>query len=78
MGEAESAVARVDEDTGHAVLLGFPENEEGHSVGIRPRGQPSVHGGAPHSSYGSLHLDVTILIFTIGQFTRIVNCHKLS
>jgi len=76
MGEAESAVAGVYEDAGHAVLLGFTENEQRHAIRIRPRGQPSVYCGTPHSSYARVHVNVSILIFTIGQFTRIVNCHE--
>ena len=38
MADAKSAIARVYENTGHAVLLGFTENEQGHSVRFRPRG----------------------------------------
>ncbi|MCU1275942.1 MAG: hypothetical protein JWO48_3373 [Bryobacterales bacterium] len=49
MPDAKSAIARIYENTGHAVLLGFTENEQGHSVCLRPCGSPSVYGWAVHS-----------------------------
>jgi hypothetical protein len=36
MGYAKTAIADVYKDTGHAVLLSFPESEQGHSVCFRP------------------------------------------
>ena len=56
MADAKSAIARVYENTRHAVLLGFTGNEQGHSVCLRPCGSPSVYGGAVHNSYAKVRL----------------------
>ena len=70
VADAKSLIGRVYENTGHAVLLGFTENEQSHSVCFRPCGSPSVYRGAVHSLRP--HISESV------DWPRIVNGHTLS
>lgn len=78
MRNAKSAGARIQEDTGHPVLLGFTENEQGHSVYFRPCGTPSLYGGAAVHRFTpgfTPNLKVNTLISESADWPRIVNGH---